>query len=136
MAQRNNPANRVPDNPLAGVLRALNQQARYSDRRRTGVPTITSQDVATGGSATDGTSPMATPAASQGTVLTTDATGRATIAYGPFAATPAVVATVYRSSPAVAVVETIDGSSATVRVFDLAAAPVASVQVGVYYTSQ
>ncbi|AMD42770.1 hypothetical protein SEA_XKCD426_29 [Streptomyces phage Xkcd426] len=41
MAQRNNPARRIPDNPLAGIIRAINQQSRYSARRRSGVPTVT-----------------------------------------------------------------------------------------------
>lgn len=47
MAQRVSPARRIPENPLAGILRAVRQQARYSQRRRSSnVPTVTSQDVA------------------------------------------------------------------------------------------
>ena len=42
MAQRNNPIRRVPGNPLAGIVRALNQQSRYAQRRRNGAPTVTS----------------------------------------------------------------------------------------------
>lgn len=45
MAQRNNPARRVPGNPLAGIIRALNQQGRYAARNRPNVPTITSLPV-------------------------------------------------------------------------------------------
>lgn len=45
MAQRNNPARRVPGNPLAGIIRALNEQGRYAARNRRNVPTITSQPV-------------------------------------------------------------------------------------------
>ncbi len=54
MAQRTNPARRIPGNPLAGILRALSQQARYSDRRRSStVPTVLSDaSAAAGGGAT------------------------------------------------------------------------------------
>lgn len=41
MAQRSNPARRIPGNPLAGILRSINQQSRYSQRRRSGIPTVT-----------------------------------------------------------------------------------------------
>jgi hypothetical protein len=43
MAQRNSPSRRIPDEPLAGILRTVAFQARYSNRRRSDVPTITSR---------------------------------------------------------------------------------------------
>lgn len=43
MAQRNSPSDRVPDQSLAGILRTLAYQARYSNRRRSDVPTITNR---------------------------------------------------------------------------------------------
>ncbi|AKA61692.1 hypothetical protein SEA_YDN12_25 [Streptomyces phage YDN12] len=41
MAQRNTPARRIPGEPLAGILRTVAYQARYSNRRRADVPSIT-----------------------------------------------------------------------------------------------
>ncbi len=68
MAQRNSPSRRIPDNPLAGILRDLSQRARYSDRRRSSdVPTITSQDVAAG--ATAGAAPTSQAALAPETVV-------------------------------------------------------------------
>lgn len=42
MAQRNSPSRRIPDEPLAGIIRNVAFQARYSNRRRSDVETITS----------------------------------------------------------------------------------------------
>ncbi len=41
MAQRNSPSRRIPGEPLAGILRTVAYQARYSNRRRADVPTVT-----------------------------------------------------------------------------------------------
>lgn len=41
MAQRNSPSRRIPGEPLAGILRTVAYQARYSNRRRTNVATVT-----------------------------------------------------------------------------------------------
>lgn len=42
MAQRSTPARRIPGEPLTGILRTVAYQARYSNRRRGDIPTITS----------------------------------------------------------------------------------------------
>ena len=42
MAQRNSPSRRIPGDPLAGILRTMAFQARYSNRRRGDIPTVTS----------------------------------------------------------------------------------------------
>lgn len=42
MAQRSSPGRRIPGDPLAGILRTVAFQARYSNRRRGDVPTVTS----------------------------------------------------------------------------------------------
>lgn len=41
MAQRSSPGRRIPGEPLSGILRNVAFQARYSDRRRTDIPSIT-----------------------------------------------------------------------------------------------
>ena len=41
MAQRNSPSRRIPGEPLAGILRTMAYQSRYSNRRRADVPTVT-----------------------------------------------------------------------------------------------
>lgn len=41
MAQRNSPSRRIPGEPLAGILRTVAYQARYSNRRRADVPSVT-----------------------------------------------------------------------------------------------
>lgn len=43
MAQRNSAGDRIPDQSLAGILRTLAYQARYSNRRRANVPSITNR---------------------------------------------------------------------------------------------
>ncbi|ATN93765.1 hypothetical protein SEA_ABT2GRADUATEX2_24 [Streptomyces phage Abt2graduatex2] len=41
MAQRNSPSRRIPGEPLAGILRTVAYQARYANRRRSDIPTVT-----------------------------------------------------------------------------------------------
>ena len=43
MAQRNSPSRRFPGEPLVGVLRNMAYQARYSNRRRADVATVTNR---------------------------------------------------------------------------------------------
>lgn len=43
MAQRNSPSRRVPGEPLVGVLRNMAYQARYINRRRADVATVTNR---------------------------------------------------------------------------------------------
>lgn len=43
MAQRNSPSRRIPGQPLAGILRTVAYQARYSNRRRSNVATVTNR---------------------------------------------------------------------------------------------
>lgn len=46
MAQRNSPSRRIPGEPLAGILRTVAYQARYSNRRRANVVTVTNSAAA------------------------------------------------------------------------------------------
>jgi len=46
MAQRNSPSRRIPGQPLAGILRTVAYQARYSNRRRSDVTTVTNSAAA------------------------------------------------------------------------------------------
>lgn len=46
MAQRNSPSRRIPGEPLAGILRTVAYQARYANRRRADVATITNKAAA------------------------------------------------------------------------------------------
>lgn len=148
MALRNNPARRVPDNPLAGIVRALNQQSRYAQRRRSGVPTVTSAvapDVAadvsllqtTGGGAPGYAAPApgvaarsAGPVAPQVSEATAVATLACTVATGQdgsarvtFPATldhPVVTATAMAPVAALPVIESVADGVAVLVAYDVA----------------
>ncbi|AKA61761.1 hypothetical protein SEA_MAIH_23 [Streptomyces phage Maih] len=51
MAQRNTPSRRIPGEPLAGILRTVAYQARYANRRRSDIPTVTNPAAASAAAA-------------------------------------------------------------------------------------
>lgn len=66
MAQRNSPSRRIPGEPLAGILRTVAYQARYSNRRRADVASITNSvaaaEAAQAATASVSVAALATPA--------------------------------------------------------------------------
>lgn len=149
MAQRNNPARRVPGNPLAGIIRALNQQSRYAARNRRNVPTVTSQPVPElsiepGSLDTDPEIPPVTeggmllqvppePVAASADVATgvaaagggqvavavTDATGVAKVAFEPFESQPVVTVTATGFGPVLPVIEDVSQDGVAVVAYDV-----------------
>lgn len=134
MAQRNSPSRRIPDSPLAGVLRTVAYQARYSDRRRADVPTITSADQipATPDETPDET--PATPVADTsvfGDVVISNGSGSATVTYPDRGSVPVVTATAHAASAVFITFNSITDTSATLTTWDAAGVATGGVTVQV-----
>lgn len=137
MAQRNSPSRRVPDSPVAGLLRTLSYQARYANRRRRDVPTVTSitgqlataqAEAAASGGAMPEPPPPEEPEAAAQRAATADASaatlvmskdGSATFAYEDRGSVPVVTATVVSTGPALATLSYVGPDAATVTVWNV-----------------
>jgi hypothetical protein len=131
MAQRNSPSRRIPDSPLAGLLRTVAYQARYSDRRRADVPTITSADQIPDETPVE---PPATPVAETvafGDVVVSNGSGSATVTYPDRDSVPVVTATAHSASAVIVTFNVISETSATLTTWDAAGVAVGGVTVQV-----
>lgn len=127
MAQRNSPSRRIPGEPLAGILRTVAYQARYSSRRRNDIPTVTNSaaaaESAAAESAATGVALMAAPESMADAMAKAEAEQLHAELQQPEAFATLVAATPTMPDSGVALIVAVTGGRATLQYQDRGVVP-------------